>query len=115
VAGATQAGKTTLLSALAAAIPARERVITCEEAQVRYTRSKLAIERAGWARRAGSNLGGEALRWKGLLSRHNAVFWWSRSPCSYLDYPPPGRDERDALCVSIDLGYIGLRHASTVP
>jgi pilus assembly protein CpaF len=30
VAGATQAGKTTLLSSLAAAIPARERVITCE-------------------------------------------------------------------------------------
>ncbi len=30
-AGATQAGKTTLLSALSAAIPARERVITCEE------------------------------------------------------------------------------------
>jgi pilus assembly protein CpaF len=31
VAGATQAGKTTLLSSLATAIPARERVITCEE------------------------------------------------------------------------------------
>jgi pilus assembly protein CpaF len=31
VAGGTQAGKTTLLSCLAAAIPARERVITCEE------------------------------------------------------------------------------------
>jgi pilus assembly protein CpaF len=31
VAGATQAGKTTLLSCLAAAIPPRERVITCEE------------------------------------------------------------------------------------
>jgi pilus assembly protein CpaF len=30
-AGATQAGKTTLLSSLAAAIPARERVVTCEE------------------------------------------------------------------------------------
>jgi pilus assembly protein CpaF len=30
-AGATQAGKTTLLSSLATAIPARERVITCEE------------------------------------------------------------------------------------
>ena len=29
--GATQAGKTTLLSSLASAIPARERVITCEE------------------------------------------------------------------------------------
>ena len=31
VAGATQAGKTTLLNCLAAAIPARERVVTCEE------------------------------------------------------------------------------------
>src|SRR4029434_1101667 len=31
VAGATQAGKTTLLNCLAAAIPPRERVITCEE------------------------------------------------------------------------------------
>jgi len=31
VAGGTQAGKTTLLSCLAGAIPARERVITCEE------------------------------------------------------------------------------------
>jgi pilus assembly protein CpaF len=31
VAGATQTGKTTLLSSLASAIPARERVITCEE------------------------------------------------------------------------------------
>jgi pilus assembly protein CpaF len=31
VAGATQAGKTTLLSCLAAAIPPRERIITCEE------------------------------------------------------------------------------------
>src|SRR6266498_992942 len=31
VPGATQAGKTTLLSSLATAIPARERVITCEE------------------------------------------------------------------------------------
>lgn len=31
VAGATQAGKTTMLNALAGAIPARERVITCEE------------------------------------------------------------------------------------
>ncbi len=31
IAGATQAGKTTLLSSLATAIPARERVITCEE------------------------------------------------------------------------------------
>jgi pilus assembly protein CpaF len=31
VAGATQAGKTTLLSCLAAAIPPRERVVTCEE------------------------------------------------------------------------------------
>jgi pilus assembly protein CpaF len=31
VAGATQAGKTTLLSSLATAIPARERVLTCEE------------------------------------------------------------------------------------
>jgi pilus assembly protein CpaF len=31
VAGGTQAGKTTLLNALASAIPARERVITCEE------------------------------------------------------------------------------------
>lgn len=31
VAGGTQAGKTTLLGCLAAAIPARERVVTCEE------------------------------------------------------------------------------------
>ncbi len=31
VAGGTQAGKTTLLNCLASAIPARERVITCEE------------------------------------------------------------------------------------
>lgn len=31
VAGGTQAGKTTLLNALAAAIPARERVVSCEE------------------------------------------------------------------------------------
>jgi pilus assembly protein CpaF len=31
VAGGTQAGKTTLLNCLAAAVPARERVITCEE------------------------------------------------------------------------------------
>jgi pilus assembly protein CpaF len=31
VSGATQAGKTTMLNCLAAAIPARERVITCEE------------------------------------------------------------------------------------
>jgi pilus assembly protein CpaF len=31
VAGATQAGKTTLLNCLAASIPSRERVITCEE------------------------------------------------------------------------------------
>ena len=31
VAGGTQAGKTTLLNCLCAAIPARERVITCEE------------------------------------------------------------------------------------
>jgi pilus assembly protein CpaF len=31
VAGGTQSGKTTLLNCLAAAIPARERVITCEE------------------------------------------------------------------------------------
>jgi pilus assembly protein CpaF len=31
VAGGTQAGKTTLLSCLAAAIPARERVVSCEE------------------------------------------------------------------------------------
>ena len=31
VAGATQAGKTTLLNCLAAAIPARERVVSCEE------------------------------------------------------------------------------------
>jgi pilus assembly protein CpaF len=31
VAGGTQAGKTTLLNCLAAAIPVRERVITCEE------------------------------------------------------------------------------------
>jgi len=32
VAGGTQAGKTTLLNCLAAAIPPRDRVITCEEA-----------------------------------------------------------------------------------
>jgi hypothetical protein len=44
VVGATQTGKTTLLSALASAIPARERVITCEEAQVRYTRSKSTVK-----------------------------------------------------------------------
>ena len=31
VAGGTQAGKTTLLNCIAAAIPARERVVTCEE------------------------------------------------------------------------------------
>ncbi|WP_062076694.1 CpaF family protein [Demequina globuliformis] len=31
VSGATQAGKTTMLNALAGAVPARERVITCEE------------------------------------------------------------------------------------
>lgn len=31
VSGATQAGKTTMLNALAGAIPARERVVTCEE------------------------------------------------------------------------------------
>ena len=31
VAGATQAGKTTMLNALAGAVPARERIITCEE------------------------------------------------------------------------------------
>ncbi len=31
VAGGTQAGKTTMLNALAAAVPARERIITCEE------------------------------------------------------------------------------------
>jgi len=31
VAGGTQAGKTTLLNCLAAAVPARERVVTCEE------------------------------------------------------------------------------------
>ena len=31
VAGGTQAGKTTLLNCLGAAIPARERVVTCEE------------------------------------------------------------------------------------
>jgi pilus assembly protein CpaF len=35
-AGATQAGKTTLLNCLAAAIPPRERVITCEGAVVHY-------------------------------------------------------------------------------
>jgi pilus assembly protein CpaF len=39
-AGATQAGKTTLLNCLASAIPARERLVTCEEAQVRCTGSK---------------------------------------------------------------------------
>jgi pilus assembly protein CpaF len=32
VAGGTQAGKTTMLNCLTAAVPARERVITCEEA-----------------------------------------------------------------------------------
>jgi pilus assembly protein CpaF len=31
VAGGTQAGKTTMLNCLTAAVPARERVITCEE------------------------------------------------------------------------------------
>ena len=31
VAGGTQAGKTTLLNCLAGAIPARERIVTCEE------------------------------------------------------------------------------------
>ncbi|MGY1667572.1 ATPase, T2SS/T4P/T4SS family [Geodermatophilus sp. SYSU D00696] len=31
VSGGTQAGKTTLLNCLVAAVPARERVITCEE------------------------------------------------------------------------------------
>lgn len=31
VAGGTQAGKTTLLNCLAAAIPPRERIVTCEE------------------------------------------------------------------------------------
>ncbi len=31
VAGGTQAGKTTLLNCLAGAIPAKERVVTCEE------------------------------------------------------------------------------------
>lgn len=31
VAGGTQAGKTTLLNCLAAAIPGRDRVVTCEE------------------------------------------------------------------------------------
>jgi len=31
VAGATQAGKTTMLNCLSASIPVRERVITCEE------------------------------------------------------------------------------------
>ena len=31
VAGGTQAGKTTLLNCLLAAVPARERVVTCEE------------------------------------------------------------------------------------
>ena len=36
VAGATQSGKTTTLNCLAAAIPPRERVITCEEAAVVY-------------------------------------------------------------------------------
>jgi hypothetical protein len=38
--GATQAGKTTLLNCLASTIPPRERLVTCEEAQVRCTRSK---------------------------------------------------------------------------
>jgi pilus assembly protein CpaF len=34
VSGGTQAGKTTLLNCLTAAVPARERVITCEEVRV---------------------------------------------------------------------------------
>src|SRR4029079_1472253 len=34
VAGGTQAGKTTLLNCLAASIPPRERVVTCEEVRV---------------------------------------------------------------------------------
>jgi hypothetical protein len=33
-----------MLNCLAAAISPRERVITCEEAQVRYTRSKMTIK-----------------------------------------------------------------------
>ena len=42
VSGGTQAGKTTLLNCLCAAVPARERVITCEEVQVSYTWSRAA-------------------------------------------------------------------------
>jgi pilus assembly protein CpaF len=41
VSGGTQAGKTTLLNCLAAAVPSRERVVTCEEV------FELAIPRFG--------------------------------------------------------------------
>lgn len=42
VAGGTQAGKTTLLNCLGAAIPARERVVTCEEV---FELSKAELQR----------------------------------------------------------------------
>jgi Flp pilus assembly CpaF family ATPase len=42
-AGATQAGKTTLLNCLASAILTHERLVTCEEAQVRCTCSKFRL------------------------------------------------------------------------
>ena len=74
VSGGTQAGKTTLLNCLCAAIPARERVVTCEEvfelrvplpealsalsharaggaaAAVRPVRRRVPLQRAGSAR-----------------------------------------------------------------
>jgi energy-coupling factor transporter ATP-binding protein EcfA2 len=51
VGGATQAGKTTLLNCLASAIPTHERLVTCEEAQVRYTCSKSLDYPPTWSSR----------------------------------------------------------------